>query len=284
MAVSPRRVMRLVRLVAQLLAGLVTVALLFPFYGRERRWRAVQRWSAGICRIVGLELSVSGEVPRPAGRPVLVVANHVSWLDIQAIHAVCPVRFVAKSEVRNWAAIGWLSARTGTLFIHRSRHRHAAQINRAIHEAFAAGDMIAVFPEGTTTDGKRLLRFHTSLLQPAVDEQALVVPLALRYVDSAGAIDLTPSYVGDRNLVQSVLAIVAAPRLRAELRFLPAIEAKGRTRRELAQFTHTAIATALKLHAAGSAPGKPCDPPAAPPTDRAPTGTRCPAPEDCARS
>lgn len=275
---------RLARLLAQLLAGLGTIAFFFPFYGRERRWRAVQRWSAGVCRIVNLELRVSGELPRPAGRPVLVVANHVSWLDIQAIHAVCPVRFVSKSEVRNWAAIGWLAARTGTLFVHRSRHRHAAQINRAIHEAFAAGDMIAVFPEGTTTDGKRLLRFHASLLQPAVDEQALVVPLALRYVDGTGAIDVTPSYIGDRNLVQSVLAIVAAPRLRAELCFLPAIEAKGRSRRELAQLAHAAIAAALNLPAAGSVPGKFCDPPAVPRTGSVPKDIRCPARGDSARS
>lgn len=244
----PWRLVRFIRLVLKLVCGVLTVVFLFPFYSRERRWRAIQRWSAGVCRIVGLDLKVIGAPPTTA-RPILVVSNHVSWLDIHVIHSAQRVRFVAKSEVRRWPVIGWLAARTGTLFIDRRRRRHAASINRAIHDAFAAGDAVAVFPEGTTTEGTRVLRFHASLLQSAVDEGALVVPVALRYVNERGEVDVTPSYVGDRTLLESLSAVVSARRLRAQLQFLRPIDAAGRTRRELAQLSHQAISQALNLPA-----------------------------------
>jgi 1-acyl-sn-glycerol-3-phosphate acyltransferase len=171
----------------------------------------------------------------------------MSWLDIHTIHTAWRVRFVAKSEVRRWPVIGWLAARTGTLFIERQRRRHAASINRAIHEAFAAGDTVAVFPEGTTTDGTQLLRFHASLLQPAVDEGALVVPIALRYLTDDGKVDVTPTYVGDSTLLDSVISVISARRLRAELTLLPPIDALGRSRRELAELSRCAILQALNL-------------------------------------
>ena len=244
----PKRLARYIRLVLKLVSGVITVLFLFPVYSREKRWRAIQRWSRGVCRIVCLELKVIG-APPAAGRSLLAVGNHVSWLDIHVIHSAWRVRFVAKSEVRRWPVIGWLAARTGTLFIDRRRRRHAASINRAIHDAFAAGDAVAVFPEGTTTEGTQLLRFHASLLQPAVDEGALVVPIALRYVNDHGEVDVTPSYVGDRSLLDSMASVVSAPRLRAELHFLPSIDAAGRSRRELAQLSHRAISQALNLPA-----------------------------------
>jgi 1-acyl-sn-glycerol-3-phosphate acyltransferase len=235
---------RFIRLLLKLFSGVLTVVFLFPFYGRERRWRAIQRWSDGVCRIVCLELSVSG-VPPDGGRPLLAVANHVSWLDIHVIHSVWRVRYVAKSEVRRWPVIGWLAARTGTLFIERQRRRDALSINRAIHEAFAAGDAVAVFPEGTTTDGTQVLRFHASLLQPAADEGALIVPIALQYLKDDGTVDVTPSYVGDRSLLASMIAVISARRLRARLHFLPPIDAAGRSRRDLAEQSHRVISQAL---------------------------------------
>ena len=245
------RCVRYVRFVVQVLSGLFTVAFLFPFYGRERRWRAVQRWSHGIVTIAGIEVEVIGDIPDSSAR-VLGVVNHVSWLDIQVLHSVWAVRFVAKSEVRNWPAIGWLSARTGTLFIDRSSRRRATRINQSIHQAFADGDAVAMFPEGTTTCGDELLRFHASLLQPAIDEQALLGPVAIRYLDTAGRIERAVAYVGEMSLMESIATIVKVPRIRAEVHFLPPIESRGRTRRELAAIAHGKIAAALKLPLADS--------------------------------
>ncbi len=269
------RLQRYIRLLLKLLAGVATVALVFPFYGRERRWRAIQRWSGGIVSILGVELTVKGAPPAHSGRALLGVSNHVSWLDVQIIHSAWRARFVAKSEVRGWPVIGWLSARTGTLFIHRGRHRHATQINRSIHQAFAAGDAIAVFPEGTTTDGTVLRRFHASLLQPAVDEHALLVPLALKYTDANGNIDLAPSYVDDDTLIESIARIVSRRRIRAELEFIEPIDAQGKSRRELALLASAAIAECLRLQIAGTAPETPGGLPGARQIAGAPTGSRC---------
>lgn len=240
------RCLRYARLFYRLFLGLLTVALFFPFYDRVRRWRAVQDWSRAVVRSAGLEVSVTGEVP-PAGGKVIGVANHVSWLDIQVLHSVWHVRFIAKSEVRRWPFIGWLSARTGTLFIERANRRHAAHINQSIHHAFAEGDAVAIFLEGSTTRGDELRRFHASLLQPAVDEGAAIVPVAIRYSDANGNLEMAAAYVDDMSLMQSIAAIVRTPRIYASVRFLAPIEAHGRNRRELAQLSHAAIAAALKL-------------------------------------
>ncbi len=109
-----------------------------------------------------------------------------------------------------------------------------------------------MFPEGTTTCGDELLRFHASLLQPAIDEEALLGPVAIRYLDTAGRIERAVAYVGEMSLMESIAAIVKVPRIRAEVQFLPPIESRGRTRRELAAIAHGKIAAALKLPLADS--------------------------------
>ena len=250
----PVRYYRAVSLLLHLFAGVFEVAALFPLYGSSRRSRAVSRWSARLLTIVNVKPTVLGEPPALANRAAVLVANHVSWLDIQLIHSVWQVRFIAKSEVRRWPLIGWLSARTGTLFIERGKNRHAARINQSIHAAFQQGDAIGVFPEGTTTDGQKLTRFHASLLQPAVDERAMVYPVALRYLDESGNVNVNASYVGDTTLMESMRMIFAEKGIRAELIFLPAIDATGKSRRELAALTQSAIAAALNLPVSGKTP------------------------------
>jgi 1-acyl-sn-glycerol-3-phosphate acyltransferase len=273
---------RLILLTLHLLAGVLTVALLFPFFGTARRQLAIRRWSERTLGFLNVERRVRGKPPAEHGRPAVLVANHVSWLDIYVIHAVWQVRFIAKSEVRRWPVIGWLSARTGTLFIERAKRRHAAQINRAIHAAFQAGDAIGVFPEGTTTFGDEIGRFHASLLQPAVDEHALVYPVALRYLDPEGKLNRNAAYVGDTSLLESMRTILAEPALVAEIIFLPPIDAEGRSRRDLARETRAAIAAALNLPVSDSAPGISGDPRAGPPTGTGPTDNPSPAPADSA--
>jgi 1-acyl-sn-glycerol-3-phosphate acyltransferase len=261
---TPVRVYRAVSVLLHLFAGVFEVGALFPLYGHSRRSRAVSRWSARLLAIVNVKPSVQGAPPAIANRAAVLVANHVSWLDIQLIHSVWQVRFVAKSEVRLWPLIGWLSARTGTLFIERGKNRHAARINQSIHAAFQQGHAIGVFPEGTTTDGKELTRFHASLLQPAVDERAMVYPVALRYLDESGNVNVNASYVGDTTLMESMRMIFAEKAIRAELIFLPAIDATGKTRRELAAQTQSAIAAALNLPVSGKTPGISAGPQGAP--------------------
>ncbi len=238
-----------------LFAGLCEAALLFPFYAKATRQRAISRWSRRLLAHLCVCPQVRGAPPLIPHRAAVLVANHVSWLDIQLIHSVWPVRFVAKAEVRSWPLIGWLSARAGTLFIERGNHRHAAQVNQSIHAAFEQGYAVGVFPEGTTTDGHKLARFHASLLQPAVDEGAVIYPVALRYLDETGAINVRASYVGETSLAQSLRMILAERIIHAELIFLPAVDAVGKSRRELAAQTQAALAAALNLPVADRQPG-----------------------------
>jgi 1-acyl-sn-glycerol-3-phosphate acyltransferase len=248
----PVRFYRATLLLFHLFAGIATVALLFPFYGNARRRLAVARWSARILSAVNVEPRLRGVPPEVRDRAAVLVANHVSWLDIPLVHSVWQVRFIAKSEVRRWPLIGWLSARTGTLFIRRDKSRHAARINEAIHAAFLAGDAIGVFPEGTTSDGTGLQPFHASLLQPAVDERALVFPVALRYLDEKRRVNVNASYVGDTSLIESMAMILRERKIVAEMIFLPAIDAEGKSRRDLAREAHAAITAAFSRRTSGT--------------------------------
>ena len=241
----PMRGLRLARITLHLLHGLWTVAVHFPFYAMPRRRQAVRSWSRRLLRILGVRLHVQGGPPDAAAGPVMLVANHVSWLDIFVVNAVLPVRFVAKSEIRSWPAIGWLSARTGTLFIERARRRDTARINREIADAMTGGDVVAVFPEGTTTDGSQVLRFHGALLQPALIAGAEVHPVALRFEQGDGSLCTAAAYDGDKSLWQTLLAIVAQPAVHARLWFLPSLAPDVEHRRELAQAAQQLIADRL---------------------------------------
>ena len=241
------RLYRALRLLLHVFAGSFEIALLFPFYGRLQRNRAVQRWSMRLLKILRVHISMQGHAPPDFQRAAVLVANHVSWLDIPTIHSACQIRFVAKSEVRQWPVIGWMSARAGTLFIERGKGRHAVRINHAIHAAISRGDAIGIFPEGSTTDGTELTRFHASLLQPAVIKGALVYPVALGYRDENGNINIDASYVGETTLAESLRMILAQRVIMAEVIFLPPIDASHKSRRELAVQTQGAIAAALNL-------------------------------------
>jgi 1-acyl-sn-glycerol-3-phosphate acyltransferase len=257
------RAYRLARLIVHLIVGCTIAAVVFPFVGNRRQLRIIRNWSRQLLRILNVRLEVHGRMP--GGHvPTMLVSNHVSWLDIWVIHAVSPVRFIAKSDVRAWPVIGWLSERAGTIFIQRTRRHDTARINRAIADVLARDEHIGLFPEGTTTDGSHVLPFHASLFQPALASGARIVTAGIRYPGRDGKPNADAAYFGDRSLVESIQLILAQRRLRAELMFGAVVEPAGKTRRELAVQTHTLIATALSLPpASGSGPGTPADPPAA---------------------
>ncbi|WP_029046108.1 1-acyl-sn-glycerol-3-phosphate acyltransferase [Cupriavidus sp. amp6] len=231
--------LRKTALVLHLLRGLLTCAVLFPWLGaRSRAWH-IRRWSRRLLRICGIEVEVvdvRGEAPQGAARHgALVVSNHISWLDIYVIHSWQPVRFVAKSEIRDWPLIGWLCDKTGTIFIERARKRDAHRVLHDITDVMLQGDLVGVFPEGTTTDGTGVLPFHANLMQAPISGGLPVQPVGLNYLDAAsGQPTLAAAYIDDTTLLQSLNAVLRAPRIKARVVIGPSLMPISADRRELA--------------------------------------------------
>ncbi len=192
-----------------------------------------------------VELQVDGLMPGGLHGNLLIVANHISWLDIFVLNALQPSRFIAKAELKRWPAAGQLIAGCGTLFIERERRRDAHRVNEQARDALAAGDTIAIFPEGTTTDGETVLPFHASLLQPVIDARGQLQPVAIRYWRTDGVRSDAPAYVGDTSFMASLWNVLGARALIVQLSVLRALPALGRHRRELAREAEVAIRQAL---------------------------------------
>ena len=221
-------------------------------------------WSAKLVRVVGVRVIVDGELPASSSTVSMVAANHVSWLDIFTISSALPTRFIAKSEIRDWPLAGWIAERAGTIFIRRERRRDTARINDLVHAALAAGDCVGLFPEGTTTEGDQLLRFHSSLFEPAVANAARVLPVAVRYEHHDGTLCRAIAFVGELSFVQSLALVIRQRDVVARIAFAPPIEATGLGRREVAALAEERVANALGLPRPGTAPRTPPGPPAGP--------------------
>ncbi len=235
-----RALWRLLRLVGHGVAGLWTIQRRFPQWDPAQREAAVQQWAARVLQLSGIALQVRGQPPT-AG-PVLLVANHISWLDIVVMHAAGYCRFVSKADVKHWPLVGPLATGAGTLYIERASRRDAMRVVHQMRERLLAGDVIAVFPEGTTGDGRTVLPFHANLVQAAVSADVPIVPLALRFADGQGATSFAPSFVGDETLVGSVWRTLAAQNLVAQLHYGAPQRAAGRDRRAWAQDLQAEVA------------------------------------------
>lgn len=229
-------------LYAVALAGLV-----FPWLADKLRLRLERRWSAQLMRILHVRVRLQGVMPELSARNLMLVANHVSWLDIYLLNSVRPARFVAKSEIRAWPVVGWLAHQTGTLFVNRAKRQDTVRVCHAMSAALNEGACLAVFPEGTTSNGTELRPFHAPLLQPAVHNRSVLWPVAIRYTHADGTPNHAPVYADETSFAVSLLRIASQPVIHAELAFTPPITAHGHTRRELAQQAEQAIATALSL-------------------------------------
>ena len=237
---------RLPLLVGLLLGGLATVLLLFPLGGPGFRRAAIGRWSRMLVAACGIEVAYR-EHPGATALTSLaggsfIVSNHISWMDIFIIDSQCPASFVAKAEIASWPLVGTLVARTGNLFIERGK-RHAVHrmIERIVH-SLAAGARVAVFPEGTTSDGISLLPFHANLIQAAISADAPVQPVALSFMDArTGQTSLAPCYIGDDTLIGSIWRTLTTPGIVAVVRYGEPQHAQGRDRRAWAVDLRAAV-------------------------------------------
>lgn len=237
---------RMLRVALHLAWALLLATCAFPLLGRAPRLQMKRRWSRNLLAMLGVRLQVTGGAPRDGE---LVVANHISWLDIYVINAVVPCAFVAKDDVRAWPLIGWLCERTETIFIARGSVRAAQAARAEIAATLAGGLAVAVFPEGTTSPGHGVLPFHSALLQGALDVAVPVRPLALRYMDTAqgaAAASAVPVYCDDTTLLESLWRIACAPALAVDVAVLPDLRGSSENRRLLATTARGMIAVAVE--------------------------------------
>jgi 1-acyl-sn-glycerol-3-phosphate acyltransferase len=246
------------------LRGLAITTWIFPRASRARKRELTIAWSRRLLALMGVEPRLTGAIARAGvdeGNIVYVV-NHVSWLDIFVLNSLEPARFIAKAEVARWPIVGRLVRDTGTIFVERSRKADTQQVNAAATAALRDGARIALFPEGTTSDGRDVLRFHAALLQAAIDSAGEVQPVALRYVDADGQTSNAVEYVGATTFVQSFWRMCGAGALGVEVTAFPPQSAAGCERRALARTLESLIRSAIVQPAAATAPEKPCDRPA----------------------
>lgn len=177
----------------------------------------------------------------------MFIANHVSWADIHALNSKIALRFVAKSDIKDWPIFGYLVTKANTLFIDRSKRQEAGRIVDTVAQSLIAGDNLCYFPEGTTTDGRQIVPFKSSVLQAAINANASVWPVAIRYVNPDGSINTEMAYAGETTMIESMKLVIAQKNALVELHFLPPMQADGRDRRVLTEAVYQAIKTKLAL-------------------------------------
>lgn len=236
---------RALRAVGHVVRGLWIIRSEFAQLTPAQTQLHVREWSRQMLCIMGVELLVR-DTP-PGTGPALLVANHVSWLDILVMNAAHPARFVSKADVKHWPVLGSLITGAGTLYIERESRRDAMRVVHHMAERLQAQDTLAVFPEGTTGDGRTLLPFHANLFQAAIAAQAPVVPVALRFVDGAsGQRSDAPVFIGDTTLVASIWTTLRASSLQAVVAYGEPQTHDGRDRRAWAQDLRTEVERLLE--------------------------------------
>ena len=204
---------------SHVIGGLVTLSIRFPFASQESKDELIQQWSKRLLSIFGIELRLKNSDILPP-TPYLLASNHISWMDIHAINAFKPIRFVAKSDVEGWPVFGWMAKQLGTVFIKRDNARHGKYIANEVAKVLEI-QSVCIFPEGTSTVGEGVLPFKPNLFESAVIAKAPVYSLAISYKSSISRerSEVT-AFVGEMGLLESMARILNNRQLLVELSFI----------------------------------------------------------------
>ena len=228
--------------------GVVLTLLVMPLAVVPRWHQGVimsisRHWFRLMCFGFGVRVQERG---RPASGPVLVAANHVSWMDILVLGRRIGACFVSKSEVADWPVMGWLARQGGTLFIQRGHRDSAERIAHAMADRLQAGKRLMFFPEGTTSDGWQVLRFKHRLFVPAVETSTPVQPVTLCYELEEGGDPL--AYIDGISFIDSVLGVAARARTDVTIYWDDPLSTGERDRREIAAAAGRQVAARMAAH------------------------------------
>jgi len=232
---------------AHVIRGVITLLIIFPSSKPSVKDMHIKSWSKRLLVLFGIELKINNQ-SIISDTPYLLASNHISWIDIHAINAFKPIRFVAKSEVERWPVFGWMAKQLGTVFIQRSNSRHAIEVVSNMTKALES-ESICIFPEGTSTEGSTVRPFKANLFESAVISRVPVYSLAIQYFDrNTGLRTDVTAFVGEMDLLESMSKILKHHNLRVELTFFPPSGASpvfSNDRKWLALQSHEQISTYL---------------------------------------
>jgi lyso-ornithine lipid O-acyltransferase len=211
---------------------------------KQRLARAawLSRSSRRHLKIFGYSAKISGDVPRSG----LLISNHLSYLDILAISAVTPAVFVSKADVRSWPLFGWFATISGTVFVERERRTHVGEVNQEIENALAAGALVVVFPEGTSSNGETILPFRTALLEPAARGREEISVGWIHYELNDGDARHEVCYWGDHAFFPHLLNMLGKKSINATIRF-GKFQRTTDDRKELAKQLHAAVSELKRI-------------------------------------
>lgn len=242
------RFYRVVRVVTHVLYGLTVSTFILGRLNHKRRNIVISRWSKQLLNILNVQIKIAGRSPSEQTSHTMFVANHVSWLDIHALNSIKPVRFIAKAEVARWPIFGWLAKQANTLFIERTHKKDTLRVNNQASESLRNGDCFCYFPEGTTTDGTYLMPFKPSLMQAAIDADAIVWPFTILYPKPDGSPNVMMAFAGETTLIESIWQIISLKQSFVEICFLENIKTNNDNRRALTNKIYDAVTKQLKLN------------------------------------
>ena len=231
-----------------LVTMIISAILLYLVINNESKRKALievcqRRLCSILLRCFNVEIHYVG-APNPDAK--MLMSNHISWLDALLFMPAPKLRFIAKSEVKNWPIIGLLAQLLGTVFIRRENkfqvYRSLPNAQRHIRE----GDNLVIFPEGTTTTGEGVLPFRPMMFEVAIREKCLVQPVAVRYWNHHKTISAATPFIGDDGIFMSIMKLLFERKTYAHVHFLPALDPTELDRKQLANVSQQSIAQALK--------------------------------------
>ncbi len=217
-----KRYLRIGHISIHTLIGLTIASCVFPFVSKPRKAWLINWWCKQLLVAFNLRVTCFGHIPESnmTVTNTLFVANHISWADIHALSSMLPLRFIAKSEIKNWPIFGYLVGHANTLFIDRNKRQDARRTIEVAASSLKAGDNLCLFPEGTTTDGTTIRPFKSSLLQAAYHADATIWPIGIRYPLPNGEINIDVAYAGEITLMESMQNVLSQRQPVIELHFL----------------------------------------------------------------